>query len=158
MKSTDLVHWEIVNYACNRFPDKDLFNLENGKQTYKNGSWAAFLKYNEETGLFYVIYNVNSDGFYCYTTDDIENGEWTAYYSQKGYHDPALIFDGDGMYVIYSGNNIQKIHLEEPYEEGGIGEVVADGQSRPLFDKGLGGITGAFGKVLMHIRLVITTI
>ncbi len=139
MKSTDLVHWEIVNYACNRFPDKDLFNLENGKQTYKNGSWAASLKYNEETGLFYVIYNVNSDGFYCYTTDDIENGEWTAYYSQKGYHDPALIFDGDGMYVIYSGNNIQKIHLEEPYEEGGIGEVVADGQSRPLFDKGLGG-------------------
>ena len=139
MKSTDLVHWEIVNYACNRFPDKDLFNLENGKQTYKNGSWAASLKYNEETGLFYVIYNVNSDGFYCYTTDDIENGEWTAYYSQKGYHDPALIFDGDGMYVIYSGNNIQKIHLEEPYEEGGIGEVVAYGQSRPLFDKGLGG-------------------
>ena len=139
MKSTDLVHWEIVNYACNRFPDKDLFNLENGKQTYKNGSWAASLKYNEETGLFYVIYNVNSDGFYCYTTDDIENGEWTAYYSQKGYHDPALIFDGDGMYVIYSGNNIQKIHLEEPYEEGGIGEVVADGRSRPLFDKGLGG-------------------
>lgn len=139
MKSTDLVHWEIVNYACNRFPDKDLFNLENGKQTYKNGSWAASLKYNEETGLFYVIYNVNSDGFYCYTTDDIENGEWTAYYSQKGYHDPALIFDGDGMYVIYGGNNIQKIYLEEPYEEGGIGEVVADGASKPLFDKGLGG-------------------
>ena len=44
MKSTDLVHWEIVNYACNRFPDKDLFNLENGQQTYKNGSWAASIK------------------------------------------------------------------------------------------------------------------
>ena len=49
MKSTDLVHWEIVNYACNRFPDKDLFNLENGQQTYKNGSWAASIKYNEKT-------------------------------------------------------------------------------------------------------------
>ena len=72
MKSTDLVHWEIVNYACNRFPDKDLFNLENGQQTYKNGSWAASLKYNEKTKLFYVIYNVNNDGFYCYTTPDIE--------------------------------------------------------------------------------------
>lgn len=72
MKSTDLVHWEIVNYACNRFPDKDLFNLENGQQTYKNGSWAASIKYNEKTKLFYVIYNVNNDGFYCYTTPDIE--------------------------------------------------------------------------------------
>ena len=43
MKSTDLVNWEIVNYACNRFPDKDLFNLEDGRQTYGNGSWAASL-------------------------------------------------------------------------------------------------------------------
>lgn len=139
MKSTDLVHWEIVNYACNRFPNKDLFNLENGKQTYKNGSWAASLKYNEETKLFYVIYNVNSDGFYCYTTPDIENGTWKAYYISASFHDPALIFDGDGMYVIYAGNNIQKISLKEASTEGGIGEVVKEGGSRALFDKNLGG-------------------
>ena len=139
MKSTDLVHWEIVNYACNRFPDKDLFNLENGKQTYKNGSWAASLKYNEKTKLFYVIYNVNSDGFYCYTTPDIENGTWKAYYIATSFHDPALIFDGDGMYVIYAGNNIQKISLKEAATEGGIGEVVKEGNSRALFNKNLGG-------------------
>ncbi len=139
MKSTDLVHWEIVNYACNRFPDKDLFNLENGKQTYKNGSWAASLKYNEKTKLFYVIYNVNNDGFYCYTTPDIEDGTWKAYYIQTSFHDPALIFDGDGMYVIYNGNNIQKISLKESSVEGGIGKVVKEGGSRALFDKTLGG-------------------
>ena len=139
MKSTDLVHWEIVNYACNRFPDKDLFNLENGQQTYKNGSWAASLKYNEKTKLFYVIYNVNNDGFYCYTTPDIENGTWKAYYIQTSFHDPALIFDGDGMYVIYSGNNIQKISLKESSAEGGIGKVVKEGSSRALFNKTLGG-------------------
>lgn len=139
MKSTDLVNWEIVNYACNRFPDKELFNLENGQQTYGNGSWAASLKYNEDTGLFYVIYNVNSDGFYCYTTDDIENGKWKAYYSKSGYHDPALIFDDEDMYVIYSGNNIQKLYLEDAASEDEIGEVCAEGSSRPLFDKGLGG-------------------
>ena len=139
MKSTDLVHWEIVNYACNRFPNKDLFNLENGKQTYKNGSWAASLKYNEKTKLFYVIYNVNNDGFYCYTTPDIENGTWKAYYIKTSFHDPALIFDGDGMYVIYAGNNIQKISLKEASTEGGIGEVVKEGSSRALFSKSLGG-------------------
>ena len=139
MKSTDLVHWEIVNYACNRFPDRDLFNLENGQQTYKNGSWAASLKYNEKTKLFYVIYNVNNDGFYCYTTPDIENGTWKAYYIQTSFHDPALIFDGDGMYVIYNGNNIQKISLKESSAEGGIGEVVKEGGSRALFNKTLGG-------------------
>ena len=139
MKSTDLVHWEIVNYACNRFPDKDLFNLENGQQTYKNGSWAASIKYNEKTKLFYVIYNVNKDGFYCYTTPDIENGTWKAYYIQTSFHDPALIFDGDGMYVIYNGNNIQKISLKESSAEGGIGEVVKEGGSRALFNKTLGG-------------------
>ena len=139
MKSTDLVHWEIVNYACNRFPDKDLFNLENGQQTYKKGSWAASIKYNEKTKLFYVIYNVNNDGFYCYTTPDIENGTWKAYYIQTSFHDPALIFDGDGMYVIYNGNNIQKISLKESSAEGGIGEVVKEGGSRALFNKTLGG-------------------
>ena len=139
MKSTDLVHWEIVNYACNRFPNRDLFNLENGQQTYKNGSWAASLKYNEKTKLFYVIYNVNNDGFYCYTTPDIENGTWKAYYIQTSFHDPALIFDGDGMYVIYNGNNIQKISLKESSAEGGIGKVVKEGGSRALFNKTLGG-------------------
>ena len=116
-----------------------MFYLENGKQTYKNGSWAASLKYNEKTKLFYVIYNVNNDGFYCYTTPDIENGTWKAYYIQTSFHDPALIFDGDGMYVIYSGNNIQKISLKESSAEGGIGKVVKEGSSRALFNKTLGG-------------------
>ena len=148
MKSTDLVNWEIVNYACNRFPDKELFNLKNGKQTYSNGSWAASLKYNEDTGLFYVIYNVNGDGFYCYTTDDIENGEWKAYFSNRsgGFHDPALIFDEDGMYVIFAGNKISKIYLEEPENEGEIGKVVEEGKERALFPQTLGGFENIKGQ------------
>ena len=139
MKSTDLVHWEIVNYACNRFPNRDLFNLENGQQTYKNGSWAASLKYNEKTKLFYVIYNVNNDGFYCYTTPDIENGTWKAYYIQTSFHDPALIFDGDGMYVIYNGNNIQKISLKRIIGRRWNWKSCKEGGSRALFNKTLGG-------------------
>ena len=34
MKSTDLAHWEIVNYVYDALPDLEQNNLENGKQMY----------------------------------------------------------------------------------------------------------------------------
>ena len=41
MKSTDLGHWEIVNYVYETFADDDVTNLENGRDMYAHGSWAA---------------------------------------------------------------------------------------------------------------------
>src|SRR5688500_20072181 len=52
MKSKDLVNWRLVNYAYNTLASMDELNLENGKSTYGNGSWASSLRYHK--GVYYV--------------------------------------------------------------------------------------------------------
>src|SRR5688500_14365903 len=52
MKSKDLVNWSLVNYAYNTLASMDELNLENGKSTYGNGSWASSLRYHK--GVYYV--------------------------------------------------------------------------------------------------------
>ena len=41
MKSTDLVNWDLVNYAYDTLADVDALNLDNGKSSYGRGSWAS---------------------------------------------------------------------------------------------------------------------
>jgi hypothetical protein len=50
MKSTDLVNWQIVNYAYDTLYDVDALNLANGKSAYSRGSWASCIRYR--FGLF----------------------------------------------------------------------------------------------------------
>lgn len=130
MKSTDLVHWEIVNYVYDTFEDDDITNLENGKHMYGKGSWAASLKYNEEEGKFYVAFNSNNHGFFVYTTTDIENGTWEKHFTKNSFHDPALLFDEGNMYVIYGGN-LQQLELDDESHE-----VVKVGDQVQLISKG----------------------
>lgn len=114
MKSTDLVHWQIVNYVYDTFENDDVTNLENGKNMYSHGSWAASLKYDEVTGKYYVAFNSNDHGFYIYTTTDIENGTWEKYSTSTRFHDPALFFEAGKMYVISAANgtcNMQQLQL-----------------------------------------------
>lgn len=118
MKSTDLVHWEIVNYVYDTYADDDRANLNNKKQMYTNGSWAASLKY--EDGLYYVAFNTNGQGFYVYTTEDIEKGPWKKYHCDPSYHDPALLFD-DGKMYVFSGTSLIELQLDD--ETGGINEA-----------------------------------
>lgn len=129
MKSTDLAHWEIVNYVYDAFEDDDITNLQNGKHMYGKGSWAASLKYNEEEGKFYVAFNSNNHGFFVYTTTDIENGTWEKHFTKNSFHDPALLFDEGNMYVI-SGSTLQQLELND--EEGTVEKV---GDSVELFKK-----------------------
>lgn len=112
MKSTDLVHWEIVNYVYDTFEDDNVTNLIDGSNMYKHGSWAASLKYNEADGKYYVAFNSNDHGFYVYTTTDIEKGTWTKHSTKNKFHDPGLLFDDDKMYV-FSGSTLQQIELNE---------------------------------------------
>lgn len=118
MKSTDLAHWELVNYVYDTFADDERANLENKKQMYTNGSWAASLKY--ENGLYYVAFNTNGQGFYVYTTEDIEKGPWKKYHCSTSYHDPALLFD-DGKMYVFSGTSLIELKLDD--EAGSVNEV-----------------------------------
>lgn len=129
MKSTDLAHWQIVNYVYDTFEDDDFTNMNNGKNMYKHGSWAASLKYNEEEEKYYVAFNSNDHGFYIYTTTDIEKGTWTKYFTKNKYHDPALFFDEGKMYV-FSGTTLQQLELDEASHA-----VNAVGKSVRLFNK-----------------------
>lgn len=101
MKSQDLMHWEIACYVYDRFEDNDGHNLGNGKHIYGKGSWAASLRYNE--GMFYVCFSSNdTQSFYVYRTNDIENGVWDRSVINGLLHDPGLLFD-DGRVFVFSG-------------------------------------------------------
>lgn len=133
MKSTDLVHWEIVSYVYETLEDDAKANLENGEHLYARGSWAASIKYQESTGLFYVAFNSNDYGFYIYTTLDPEKGEWKKYTCSNGYHDPALLLEGEMLYVISASGDscrIQQLSLEEE-----TGKILTIGTAKQLFSK-----------------------
>lgn len=131
MKSTDLVHWDIVNYVYDTFENDDLTNLENGRHMYSHGSWAASLKFDEATGKYYVAFNSNDHGFYVYTTDDIEKGAWKKHFIKKSFHDPALFFEDGKMYVITASGgtcSMQQLELNDENEE-----VLTVGSMQKLF-------------------------
>ncbi|MCH5272189.1 MAG: glycoside hydrolase 43 family protein [Lachnospiraceae bacterium] len=131
MKSKDLVHWQIVNYVYDVLENDDYGNLENGQDMYARGSWAASLRYDEASGLFYVGFTSNNHGFYIYTTDDIENGTWKKYKANVGFHDPGLFFEEGNMYVLSASGgscSIQQLRLDE--ENGTVAQV---GASRRIF-------------------------
>ena len=99
MKSHDLVHWEIVNYAYDALDEGDNFRLLNGKSEYSQGQWATNLRYDPYEKLYYMIMTCNTTGkTYFYVTDDIENGRWHCSTTDKCY-DPGLLFDDTGTEV-----------------------------------------------------------
>lgn len=131
LKSTDLVHWQIVNYVYDTFEDDNKTNLENGQDMYSRGSWAASLKYDADTGIYYVAFNSNDHGFYIYTTTDIEKGEWERYKAAKYFHDPALFLENGELYVISASGgtcSLQKLGLDKE-----TGRVTTPGFSQKLF-------------------------
>lgn len=115
MKSTDLVHWQIVRYVYDTFASDDITNLENGKDMYSRGSWAASIRYDEALQIYLICFNSNDHGFFVYTTPDLEKGSFSKYTSSFYFHDPGLFIEGENIYVISaSGGNctMQKIGLD----------------------------------------------
>lgn len=105
MKSQNLTNWEIVNYVFDTLESNDAHNLFTGKNIYGQGSWAATLRYHNNT--FYVAFSCNDTGcFYIYQTTNIENGDWKHVRLEGIYHDPALLFDESRVYVIYGNGEI----------------------------------------------------
>lgn len=131
MKSTDLVHWQIVNYVYDTFEDNDSTNLREDKHMYGRGSWAASIRYNEEDKKFYVAFNSNGHGFYIYTTTDIENGTWDKHFIKESFHDPGLLFD-EGKLYVFSGCTMQQLELND---EAGTVEKV--GSSVTMFNRNM---------------------
>jgi beta-xylosidase len=73
MKSTDLVNWKLVNYACDTLASVDELTLTNGKSAYGRGSWASSLRFHQ--GTYYVTtFAQMTDKTYVYSTQDIREG------------------------------------------------------------------------------------
>ena len=129
MKSKDLVSWEMCGYVYDRLAEGDGENLKNGKHDYAKGQWAASLRYNEKTGKFYVFFgSYSTNKSYIYSTDDIENGEWSKVELNGMYHDASLLFDDDGRnYLVYGGGEIKIKELNSDmtgFKSGGVDKTL----------------------------------
>ena len=91
LKSKDLVNWEIVSYAVNRYEEDPRYNLKGGEM-YLRGSWAATIRYHN--GLFYVCFctpNWEKGHFSMCTAKDVK-GPWTRTIFPEYLYDPGLFF------------------------------------------------------------------
>lgn len=111
MKSTDLVNWKLLNYACDTLASIPELNLTDGKNTYGRGSWASSLRYHR--GMFYVTtFAGTTNETYIFKTKNIEKGNWQRVQFKPAYHDHSLFFDDDGTtYLIYGGGTIKMLEL-----------------------------------------------
>ena len=111
MRSSDLINWEIVNYAYDILDDSDANCLRNDQSAYGKGSWASSLRFSN--GIFYIAVGSFTTGkTYIFQTDDIESGPWHRHTLDRMYHDPSLFFDDDGrVFLIYDSGTIRVIEL-----------------------------------------------
>lgn len=155
MKSTDLVNWQLVNYAYDTLADVDALNLVNGKSTYGRGSWASSIRYHK--GVFYVTTFAQTTGkTYIYSTINIEKGPWKAVSFQPAFHDHSLFFDDNGkVYLLYGNGKLSLVELNEDVsgvKEGGIQQVVIENASVPSQLEGVKAGLGAEGSQLYKIN------
>jgi beta-xylosidase len=126
MKSMDLVNWETVNYAYDILADNDALNLSNGQNAYGKGSWASSLRSHD--GTFYVVtFSYTTGKTHIYQTDNLESGTWTSYTINTVFHDPSLLFDDEGVYLVYGIDDIMIIELTSDVtaiKSGGLNQVL----------------------------------
>lgn len=101
LHSTDLVNWEIINYAVKRFPDPYFDKPQLG-----NGVWAPSIKFHD--GWFYIFWGDPDRGIYMVRTQD-PYAEWEAPVLVKkayGNIDSSPLWDDDGkVYLVHAFAN-----------------------------------------------------
>ncbi|UOQ48907.1 glycoside hydrolase 43 family protein [Gracilibacillus caseinilyticus] len=121
MKSVNLRDWEIISYVYDTLEDNPAHRLQDQKGIYGQGQWATSLRFHNDT--FYLCFSSNDmQQFYVYQSKDIENGPWTRSVIDGIYHDPALLFDNDSVYVIYGCGDIRITELNAD-----LSDVKSDG-------------------------------
>lgn len=112
MKSADLINWKLVGYVYNTLDSTDALNLNNGRSTYGQGSWASSLRY--ENGTFYVTTFSNTTGkTYIYSSKNIEKGPWKGVSFKPFMHDHTLFFDNGKAYMLYGSGKIMLAELND---------------------------------------------
>lgn len=115
MKSTDLVNWQLINYAYDRLGESDAINLENGETAYGRGSWASCLRYHN--GKYYLFtFSATTGKTHVFITENIENGSWQEKSFEPAYHDLSVFFEDDGkIYMIWGNGRLMIAELETDF-------------------------------------------
>ncbi len=128
LRSYDLAHWEIASHVYSTFLDNPAHDLSGGADIYGKGSWATSLRYHD--GYFYVCFNSNDAGrTFVYRTRNIEAGPWERSILPGAHHDPSLLFDDGGTYLVYGNGSIRIRELTSDamaYKEGGADRVLVE--------------------------------
>lgn len=104
LRSYDLVNWEHAAFVYDCLDSTPKQRMEDGKNIYGEGMWAASLRYHRN--LFYVCFSANDTGkTYLYTSKQIA-GPWKKQEIQGFYYDSSLLFDGDEIYIAHGNKEI----------------------------------------------------
>lgn len=99
LRSTDLVNWELVNYALKAVPPVDTYStVKHGK-----GVWAPCIRHHN--GEYYIYWGDPDVGVFMVKTDNPE-GEWSEpklVWGGKGIIDPTVLWDEDGRVYLANG-------------------------------------------------------
>lgn len=127
MKSTDLINWELVNYAHQTLDASSAaWNLQSGQDAYGDGTWASSIRY--VNGTFYVnTFSYTTGRTYIFKTTNIEGGSWTTSVLNSVYHDSSLLFDNGRVFLVYGIDDIRIIELTPDASgilSGGLNQVL----------------------------------
>ena len=134
LHSTDLVNWEIINYAVERFPDRFFDIPQHG-----NGVWAPCIRFHN--GWFYIYWGDPDRGIYMVRTQN-PKGKWEAPVLVKkayGNIDASPLWDDDGkVYLVHAFANSRAgvshvLQIQELNEDGSV----ANSQAREIVIHGL---------------------
>lgn len=99
LHSTDLVHWELVNYALPRLQPAHVYD----NPAPGCGVWAPSLRFHD--GVYYIFWGDPDYGIFRITATD-PRGTWTApqpVCEGKGMIDPCPLWDKDGrVYLVHA--------------------------------------------------------
>lgn len=104
VKSKDLVNWEMVGYALDRYDEDPRYDMQGG-DLYLNGSWANTLRYHNST--FYVGFCTpygwgRETGHFSICEAKDPKGPWKRTIFPEYLYDPGLFFDDNGkVYVVH---------------------------------------------------------
>lgn len=113
-KSKDLVNWEIVGYAVDRYEEDPRYDMQGGN-LYLNGSWANSIRYHN--GKFYVAFCTpygwgRDTGHFSVCVADKPEGPWKRTIFPEYLYDPGLFFDDDDkVYVVHGQHHLYVTEL-----------------------------------------------
>lgn len=130
LRSYNLVDWELVTYVYETLELTEQQCLQQGKNAYGQGMWAASLRYHK--GKYYICFVANDTGkTYLFSSTDIK-GPWERKEIEGFYHDCSLLFEEDRVYIAYGNRQIYVTELNEDMtapKQNGVHSIVVEDDS-----------------------------